>query len=194
MYFLLGIALTLAFLMIVNMIVALAASCVWRVISRSVERFSVNARAQIIYGLRVLPVAASLVFVGAFLVPSYLLHEPESSGEVVSGKLGFIAAISSLGVIIAIYRVFKTWLATRRLTANWLNNAVEIKLEEIRVPSYKIKHPFPVIAVIGIFRPRMFVAEQVLDSLDKNEFDAAVAHEHGHLKRSEERRVGKECA
>lgn len=182
MYVLLGISLTLAFLLIVNMVVAIFSSALWRILSNRVQNFSVNARAQIIFGLRVLPVAAALVFVLAFLIPSYLLHEPGVSGEVVSRKLALIAIISSLGVIIALYRVFETWLVTRRLARNWLSDAVEIKPDNMRVPVHKIRHQFPVIAVIGIFRPKMFVAEQVLESLDQNEFAAAVAHEYGHLK------------
>jgi Zn-dependent protease with chaperone function len=73
-------------------------------------------------------------------------------------------------------------LVTRRLASNWLREAVEIKVDSVRAPVYRIKHQFPVIAVIGIFRPRMFVAEQVLGSLDENEFRAAIAHEYGHLR------------
>ncbi|MFM9903086.1 MAG: M56 family metallopeptidase [Pyrinomonadaceae bacterium] len=182
MYFVLGIALTLAFLLIVNMVVAIFASALWRAVLGFVQAFSVNARAQIIFGLRILPVAASLVFVIAFVIPAYLLHEPDSSGESVSGKLALIAFTSSFGVCIALYRVIETWLVTRRLTANWLSNAAEINIDGVSVPVYRIKHHFPVIAVIGIFRPKMFVAEQVLASLDQDEFRAAVAHEYGHLR------------
>lgn len=182
MYFFLGISLILAFLLIVNMVVAIGASALWRILSGRIEYLSVGTRAQIIFGLRVLPVAAAIVFVSAFLVPSYLLHEPASSGEVVSTKLGLIALISSLGVAVALYRVVGTWMATRRLATNWLNGSVEMSVDGIGIPVHRIKHEFPVIAVIGILRPRFFVAEQVLESLDPSEFAAAIAHEYGHLK------------
>ena len=182
MYFILGISLTLAFLLIVNMLVAIFASTLWRVVLSRVQNFSVNARAQIIFGLRILPVAASLIFVAAFLIPAYLLLEPNSSGESVSAKLALIAFISSIGVFVALYRVFETWNVTRRLASNWLRNAVEMKLDDLSVPVYRIKHQFPVIAVIGIIRPKIFVAEQVLESLNQKEFRAAIAHEYGHLR------------
>jgi len=181
-YFVLGISLTLAFLLIVNLMVALLSSGLWRLTSKHMQSLAVNTQAQIIFGLRILPVVAGLVFVIAFLIPAYLLHEPISSGEVISSKLALIALVSSLGVCIALYRVVETWLVTRRLASNWLLDAVEIKVDSLRVPVYRIKHQFPVIAVIGIFRPRMFVAEQVLRSLDHNEFRAAIAHEYGHLR------------
>jgi len=181
-YFLLGACLTLAFLLIVNLIVAVLASALWKVASPLVRDMSVNMRSQIILGLRILPVAASVIFIAAFLIPSYLLNEPVSAVETVSSKLALIALISSLGVCIALYKVFETWLATRRLAADWLCDARQIRIADISVPVYRIKHQFPVIAVIGIFRPRMFVAEQVLDSLNHSEFRAAIAHEYGHLR------------
>ena len=182
MYLVLGISLTLAFLLIVNLLVALLSSALWRLTSQYTQALAVNTQAQIIFGLRILPVTAALVFVAAFLIPSYLLNEPVSSVEVVSSKLALIALVSSLGVCIALYRVIETWLVTRRLASNWLGDAMRISVADIRVPVYRIKHQFPVIAVIGIFRPRIFVAEQVLGSLNEDEFRAAIAHEYGHLR------------
>jgi Zn-dependent protease with chaperone function len=98
-----------------------------------------------------------------------------------SGKLALIALASSLGIAIAAFRVLNTWLATRRLVSGWLNSAERITIDDVSVPAYAIEHPFPVIAVVGIFRPRIFIAEKVLDSLNPQEFRASIAHECGHL-------------
>lgn len=182
MYSLLGISLNLAFLLIVNMAAALLAIIIWRLIARPVTFLSVKAQAQIIFALRFGPVVAALVFVFAFVVPAFLLHEPEDSGEVVSGKLAIIALASSIAVCVALYRVFKTYIVTRRLAANWQKGAVEITIPDVDVPVFRIVHPFPVMAVVGIVRPRMFVAEQVLESLSDDELRAAIAHEYGHLR------------
>lgn len=182
MYFLLGIALILAFLLIVNMAAATLASGLWRLISRPIRSLSVSSGAQIIFALRIGPVAAALVFIFAFVVPSYLLLEPQESGEVVSSKLALIALVSSVGVGIALYRVFKTWLVTRQMALNWQKSAVRITIDGVDVPIFRIVHPFPVMAVVGIIRPRIFIAGQVLEALDPDEFQAAVAHEYGHLR------------
>ena len=74
-----------------------------------------------------------------------------------------------------------TWLVTRRLTASWLEHSEPIAVDEVNIPIYRINHPFPVIAVVGMLRPRLFVASQVFDSLSADEFRAAIAHEYGHL-------------
>jgi len=181
-YFLLGISLTLAFLLIVNMGAAVLASAIWSLFSGLIKGVSASTRAHIIFGLRVGPIAGALVFVLAFVVPAYLLHEPENSGEVVSGKLALMAIASAIAFILAALRVLRTWHVTRQVASSWQDGALRIEIDGIDVPVFKIVHPFPVMAVIGILRPRMFVATQVLETLEPNELNAALAHEKAHLR------------
>lgn len=181
MYFLLGLCVTLAFLLIVNMTVALVASLLWKVIKRPARRLSVQARTRLIFGLRIIPVVSALVFAKAFILPAYLIHEPEDSGEIVSAKLALIAVLCGLGVIVAAARVVQTWWTTHCLMANWLMHSNEVRIEEVGLPIHCIRHTFPVLAVIGVFRPRIFVAESVLETLGNGELRAAIAHEYGHL-------------
>lgn len=181
MYFLLGICLIFALLWTLNLFASLSASVLWRAIARPAARLSSRRQEQIIFSLRVFPVGVALVFVLAFLLPAYLLFEPHASGETVSIKLALISLASLLGIGFAAYRVFRTWLATRRLTSSWMRHSERISVERVNIPVYCIRHPFPVIAVVGMFRPRMFVASQIFESLSEDEFRAAIAHEYGHL-------------
>jgi len=180
MYFLLGISLILAFVLIVNVAVAALASAVWRFASGKIESFSPAGQSRVIIGLRVMPVVLAVVFVGAFVAPSYLLLEPHESGETVSLKMALIALASSTAVLVATFRVFRTGYVTRRLLKNWLANSTEITVAGIAGSVHLIEHPFPVIGVIGIFRPKVFVARHVLAALDENELAAAIDHENGH--------------
>ncbi|HYG10333.1 MAG TPA: hypothetical protein VD835_10320, partial [Pyrinomonadaceae bacterium] len=56
-----------------------------------------------------------------------------------------------------------------------------VKLAGVRVPVYRLQHRFPVIAVVGVTRPRLFIAGHLFDKLSAEELRAAVMHEHGHL-------------
>ncbi len=185
MYFALGICLTLACLLVVNLAVALAASAVWRLISAGLPEMSAATRAKVIFGLRVLPVLTAFVIAGGLVVPSYVLYEPDGSGEVVGSKLAIAAFVSFIAVLFALVRLARTFLSTRRLVTNWLANAERIRSHEQGVRVYKIEHQFPVIALVGIVRPRIFVAAKVLDTLTPGEIDAALAHEYGHLAASD---------
>lgn len=181
MYFLLGISLMLALLLVSNLAVSTAATAFWSVIARTAKSLTAHRQAQIIFALRIFPFAGALVFVFAFLLPAYLLFEPHSSEETVGVKLALLAIVSAVGVGVAAFRVFGTWWRTRRLIANWIADAEPILIEDVSIPVYRIQHPFPVIAVVGIFRPRMFVASRVFAALDCEEFQAVIRHEYGHL-------------
>jgi Zn-dependent protease with chaperone function len=109
------------------------------------------------------------------------LHEPFESGEVVSDKLGVIALVSSFAVLIAVYRIVHTFLVTRGLIREWLRGATRITLDRVDVPVFRIEHEFPIIAVTGILRPKLFIAEKVMSALTDDELSAAIAHEYGHM-------------
>ena len=101
--------------------------------------------------------------------------------SIVSWKLGALATISAIGVGLAIWRGIRSWLATRSLLKDWLAASTPIELESINVPTFVLQHSFPIIAVVGAFRPRLFIANHVLESLSEEELAAAIAHEYGHL-------------
>ena len=49
------------------------------------------------------------------------------------------------------------------------------------LPAFAIEDPFPVVAVVGVFRPRLFVAERVLRECSRSEVAAMIAHECAHV-------------
>jgi Zn-dependent protease with chaperone function len=154
MYELLGISLGLAALLIVNAGASFAGAGLWRLIKAPLQRCSAGTRAEFLFAFRVAPLLLSTMFVAGFMVPAYLL---------------------------ALSRGVRSWLATRRLLKAWLNTATPIALSGVAIPTFKLTHDFPVLAVVGTFRPRLFVAEQVLTMLTQDELHSAIAHEAGHL-------------
>ena len=181
MYEILGISLGLTALLTVNAFASMAAAASWRLLDNRMQRRSARARAEILFAIRIGPPVIALVAVAAFLVPSYLAYEPYSTNEVVSKKLAALAGISAIGIGFALWRSVRSWLATRSLLKEWLRSAVPIERAEISIPAFRIRHSFPILAVVGTLRPRLFIAEQVLQSLNAKELTAAIAHECGHL-------------
>lgn len=183
MYFFLGISLMLAVLLVVNLLISAAANFLWRVFAPTVKNQTPGRQARIIFALRIFPFVGALLFVHALMLPAYFLFEPQSSKEIVTAKLAFLAFVSIVGVAVAAFRVFGTWWKTRRLVSDWLARAEPIAVADVKIPVYRIRHPFPLIAVVGTFRPRMFIAEQIFSSLNEEEFQAAICHEYGHLEK-----------
>lgn len=183
MYNLLGLCLALAALLGANVAATLLSIALWRAFGRTsrVARLPPSAQAQTLLYLRLLPFACALLFVCGFVIPAYLHHEPQQTGEVVSLKLALFAACCLLGLALAAWRGLRSWLATRRLVADWLRHAEPLPLDGVRVPVYRVRHRFPVIAVVGVTKPRLFIASHLFGELSAEELRAAVLHEKGHL-------------
>lgn len=181
MYELLGISLVLAALLTINALASLAAAGLWSLIERPMRSRSARTRAEVLFAMRVGPPTFAVISVAALLIPSYIVYEPYSTNEFVGKKLGALAIVSAVGLTLAFWRGFRSWLATRSLLRKWLDAATPIQLSEIDVRTFRMPHSFPIIAVVGMFRPRLFIAERVIESLSQEEMVAAIAHECGHL-------------
>lgn len=180
MYELLGISLALAALLAFNAAMSLVTSSIWRLIHSKAKHWPARTQAQTIFALRVIPGCMAIACVVILFVPAFLAHEPRQS-ENVSWKLAALAVISVAGLLLALWRGLVAWITTRNLVANWLRNSEPINLPKVPIPAFQLKHPFPVIAIVGAIRPRLFIADHLLASLTPEELSAAIAHECGHL-------------
>ena len=181
MYFLVGSSLLFAFLFSVNLATSVASALAWHLLANTASNWSARTRQNLIFLLRIAPPALAAVFIFAFVLPSFLMFEPGSTDEVVGLKLAVIALISAFGIAAAFCRIFASWWRTRRLIREWLMLSEPFMIESMSIPAFRLRHPFPVIAIVGVFRPKMFVAENVLSELDEEELAAAIAHECGHI-------------
>jgi len=181
MYTFLGITLVLALLLTINATATMLAAGFGRLFRPLLRKCSARTRAEILFVMRIGPPVLAIIAVVVFMIPSYLAYEPHATGESVSWKLGLLAALSAIGVGLAIWRGLRSWLATRSLLKDWLAASTRVELEAITVPTFILQHSFPIIAVVGALRPRLFIASHVFESLSQEELVAALAHEYGHL-------------
>jgi beta-lactamase regulating signal transducer with metallopeptidase domain len=181
MFFLLGICILLAVMLALNSIASFVASMLWRVLEPRSRKWSAASQASVLCLLRTLPVVGGIAIVALLFAPAYLAHEPRDSHEEITLNLGIVAFFSALGVVLAVGRGIVSWRATALLRANWLRNAEKITLPGITMPAFRIEHQFPVVAIVGTFRPQLFIANQIFQSLTADELSAALAHEVGHV-------------
>lgn len=181
MFELLGLSLLLAGLLAFNSLASVAIAGLWRVAARFTDKWTAVARARFLFSLRTLPAIIAFLAVALLIVPSYLTFEPRQAPEPVSFKLGILAVLSAAGLAFSICRGVATRRATAKLTSAWLARGRRIQIKGIEIEAWRIDHAFPLIAIIGFLRPRLFIANQVLDLLTPEEISAAVAHENGHL-------------
>ena len=181
MYALLGISVIFAALMLLNAGASLVTALVWRVIAPAVASCSARTRSDLLFTLRLAAPAFAVVAVFLFVIPSYLDYEPRATTEVVSKKLAALALLSMASIAFALWRTIRSWRATTRLRKQWLSQSEPTQVPGIDVPAFRIPHHFPIIAIVGTVRPKLFIADNVLSSLSEDEMAAAIAHECGHL-------------
>jgi Zn-dependent protease with chaperone function len=182
MFELLGLCVTLTSLLVLDSVLTAVCACLWSFTRRAARDWPAEARARATFVLRVFPAAASLLLVATLLLPAYLAHEPRTTEEELGLILPCLSALCAAGIIAAAWRLLSTRRATNRLLKDWVANARPVRLHGCPLPAYRLRHNFPVVAVVGVLRPRLFVADAVFEILSDEELAAAVAHELGHVR------------
>ena len=133
--------------------------------------------------LRFAPTALAALLVGGLLLPAFLKHEPRDSGEEIGWEM-LLAAATGLAMIAAgALRGMLALRAAGRLRRRLAAGAEAIDLPGAPVPAWAVDHEFPLVALVGVFRPRLFVSRRVLSLCTPDEMAAILAHETGHFVR-----------
>lgn len=148
---------------------------------------SASARAWTTLSLRALP-TASAVAAAAFAAAAFARFEPRGREES-AGIVMLILALSGLALLAgALVRLLRIHLRTRRVLRGWMASASPILLPGAPIPAFAVDAEFPIVAVVGIFRPRLILARSVIERCSAEELDAVLAHERGHLLRRDNAR------
>lgn len=135
--------------------------------------------------LRLLPLGVGIVLAFGLVLPAFVWLEPSPSGERVGAKLA-LAAIAAAGVLVAgSARGLLDVLATRRLVRRWTRSARPVRMPGMSIPAFSLDERFPIVAIVGWIRPRLYVSSEVLRRCTKAELAAIVAHESAHLRRGD---------
>src|SRR3984957_1898304 len=132
--------------------------------------------------LRALPGTVSLLFVVAIFLPGVCSHEPGGVEEHVSAAMCLLATVAAAIVIAAASRGLHSIWATRRLSRSWAARAQRVDIPELPIPAFVIDTQFPVVAIVGIYRQRLFIARQVLEHCSVEALRAIWAHGRAHLR------------
>jgi hypothetical protein len=130
--------------------------------------------------LRLLPAAASIGLVAAVFLPGYWVYEPRAYAEEFNLTLGAAAAVALGIVVAAIARGAAAWIRAARRARAWGQKAQPLTLPEGAIPAFEIDEAAPIVALVGLLRPRLFVARSVVGALTSEELAAGLGHELGH--------------
>jgi Peptidase family M48 len=135
--------------------------------------------------LRSLPTFFAFLVTGLGLVPAFLWLEPRQTAESASAGMMFLAAASAAVILAGPLKGVLSLRMTRRLIRSWERSATPIRIPGTSLPAFAVEEAFPVAAVVGFRRPRLFLARNLLESCSAAEIAAVAAHEVGHLRRGD---------
>ncbi len=131
-------------------------------------------------GLRLLPAAASIGFVAAVFVPSYWQYEPRELVEGFDVTLAALAVVGFTVIATAAARGVTAWRWASRRAQVWLRVARPLTFADSSMPAFEIDADAPIMALVGVLRPRLLITRGVFRALSAEELSASVAHEIGH--------------
>jgi hypothetical protein len=181
------VGVSLAVFVLLYVFLSVAVSRGWKLIWHTFHPRSARGAADLLFALRVLPLALSSVVTLVFTLPSFLLLEPRSTDEAIGTAplaLGFCCLIL-LGVGIA--RVSMAQLRASRALRQWLDGSIlmesQIMESDDAVPVFCTGNDAPTLTVAGLCAPKVLVSEATVAMLNPPELRTALRHEIAHVLR-----------
>jgi hypothetical protein len=151
-------------------------------VAKAAGRMNPHHAARWFLSLRLLPFSLSLLVLATLCVPSYLRYE-QNTGSEDMGLFCIGAALLGLGLVVTsavrgalalaqVYRISRMCHGTEHLRTRRMVDA-EICVTDEGMGA-------PLMALVGVFRPRVLVSRRLLQALTAPQLEAALRHERAH--------------
>jgi Zn-dependent protease with chaperone function len=180
MFALRGIAVSLTFFVVLYCLLSLMVVLAWRSL-KLLHTKSERSLANVLFGLRILPMAASALITLGLVVPSFQLLEPRSIEEDM-GLMPLVLGLCALLLIAwGVFRVVTAQTRTSRVVARWMDGA-NPHIVEKEVVTFCSKRDVPPLTLVGVCKPRVLVSESTVSLLSRQELCIALKHEIAHVR------------
>jgi len=180
-FWLLTTAVTLGAFAAIAAIGSMAVSLAAPSIARRFEGYSPAVCAAALFRLRILPAAVATSIAFAIVLPVFFSYESRATKEDVPLMLGVLACAGAALLLRAAWRALTAWHATRGVVREWRRRGRRLETFDTPLPVYAIEETFPTVAVVGVARPALFIAERVLRECPQDEVRAMLHHECAHV-------------
>jgi len=164
----------------VHTVAALAARMFIPVAIRFSNRMRPRAAAQFLLVVRLAPAALAALSVLVLCVPSYLSFEPGATSEEVGLACVIAALLTAALFVISIVRAIRAVLSTSAYERMCVKSGSQFHSSAVSSSITVIDESWPVIAMVGVIRPRFVISRAVVEALSPDELDCALRHERAH--------------
>ena len=150
-------------------------------IARRFEGYSPAVRAAGLFRLRMMPAALAVAIAFGIVLPTFFAYEPRETEESVPATVSLLACIGAGLLLRGLWRAISAWRATRAVVREWQRRGRRLERFDTPLPVFAIEEAFPTVAVVGVARPALFIAERVLRECAEDEVRAMLHHECAHV-------------
>jgi len=172
------IAVSLTFFVLFYCVISVLVAVVWR--SLQFLRLREKSVADLLFALRVLPLAASIAITLTFVVPSFQILEPRSIDEGMGSTPLALGICALVLIACGCYRVITAQTRTSRVVARWLEGAHPMDAGS-RTVTFRAQREAPPLTLVGVRKPRVLVSESTVALLSPEELQIALKHEIAHM-------------
>jgi len=175
------IGVSLAVFVLVYAALSFAVSRGWRFLLTAWKPRLATSSADLLFSLRMAPLAISVGVTLLFTLPSFLWLEPRSTDEAIGAAPLVLGAACLLLFTLGMVRAGAAQFRTSRAMAEWLEGG-SVMEAGAKVPVVRTRNA-PGLTVAGVRSPKVFVSEATMAALTPAELRTAVRHELSHVRR-----------
>jgi hypothetical protein len=177
----LGICQALATYAFVTTAASVLVYSLWRADQSETASAEARSRAEGLFLLRLLPMILGLVVTIGIGWSAFMTFEPRDTTESVGIVIGLAGSFGACLILSGVTRMWLAWHATQSIVEGWRSSATPIDLPGAEVPVFRLDSPLPIVSIVGVRHPRLFVAGTVLHHCTPSQIEAIVAHESSHV-------------
>ncbi len=180
MFALRGIAVSLNCFVLLYCLLSVLVATVWRALKPS--QVAQQSVAAILFGLRIVPLVASVIVTCALVVPSFQLPEPLPLDEGMGAIPLVLGAGALLWIAYGFCRAIGAQTRTTRAVTRWLEGAHRLNASANSPVTFQSRRESPPLILVGVRNPRVLVSESTVALLTHDELRMALKHELEHMK------------
>ena len=159
----------------------------WEMIRRILRPQSARGAADLLFSLRITPLALSSVITLAFTLPSFLILEPRSTNEAIGIMPLALGCFCLILLATGIARAAMAQKKASHALVKWLDGSVQmdsqIRESGAAIPIFRTGTDTPTLTVAGVCAPKVLVSRAALAMLNPRELKTALRHEIAHAQR-----------
>lgn len=155
---------------------------VWRTRAVAPATLPPAVRARRLLQLRLVPSVAAAAITLFVITPAFAMFEPDTAGEEIGPVLELLSLLAVIQIVAAIVTAIRSMRLTGRVEREWLRVSTAIDAGRTSgLRAFAIDSASPMVALVGVFAPKLIAARTVVDACTPDEIACMVAHERGHF-------------